>query len=256
MTTELTRSDITSLTIDQAALVEMERLWEAGELGDGYKVEPRCYVCCEEESRDLVNKLIAAGLTNRQIAESCRFINARRLDETDNGDAPRLISARNILKHRREHFNVDRPAAAVARAILERRAEELNRDHINGIGHAVTGYALMETMMVRGYEALNAEGAPPPTYKEALDAAVKLHELTTRDAGQRKMAELIFSMQRIIDAAQEFVPPEQHENFLARVEGRPLTKPMAVLAETAMNATQQVRVFTPDIKMDEGDALD
>lgn len=256
MTTELTRNDTSSLTIGKAALAEMEKLWAAGELGDGYKVEPRCYVCCEEESRDLVNKFIAAGLTNRQIAESCRFINTRRTDETEEGDTPRLINARNVLVHRREHFSVDRPAAAVARAILERRAEEMNKDYINGVGHVVTTYAALETTLYRGYEALTAEGAPPPTIKEMIDAGVKLHELTSRDAGQKKMADLMFQMERIITAAQQFVPSEQQEAFLAAVEGREVPKALQAVAERVITGAQQVvREFTPDIKMGDGDEL-
>ena len=50
----------------------------------------------------------------------------------------RIIKSRNVWKHRCEHFNVDKLIQASYREIIERRANEINRDHINGIGHAVT----------------------------------------------------------------------------------------------------------------------
>lgn len=244
----ITRSDIVAqhFTLDEGVRAEIEALRAAGELGDGYRTEPRCHVCCEVESKDLVNKLIAAGLTNREIVESCDAINARR----GNG---RLIGARNVWVHRREHFNIDKPAAAVVRKIMERRAEEANIDHINGVGHAITPYAVLETVEVLGYQQLTSEGAEPPSIKETIDAAAKLHELTNRDAGARKMADLLYTMDRIISAAQKYVPEAMHEDFLAEVEGREVHH---VLTERVHDKAEQViREFTPKATMDEGDEI-
>ena len=128
-------------------LAEIEAARASGELDT--PTGPRCYVCCESESKKLVNSLLAAGLTNREIVECCEDINNRRRGKGDK----RIINARNVWTHRRTHFDVDRPAMAVYREIMERRAEEANQDYINGIGHAITPYAVLETVMVKGYKA-------------------------------------------------------------------------------------------------------
>ena len=254
-----TRSQLLSrsqLTLDESVRAEIEALRANGELGDGTRTEPRCHVCCEVESKELVNKLIAAGLTNREIAESCDAINARRRDANDD----RIIGGRNVWWHRRQHFNVDKPAMAVMREILERRAEETSRDHVNGVGHAVTPYAVIESTMVRGYqERIANEAADPPSVKETIDAARMLHELTSKDAGTKKMADLMWKMDRIINAARTYVPVERQEEFLAMVEGRPVgSAPTAIdqVAESVHQSAEQViREFTPPTHVDEEDEI-
>lgn len=237
------------VTLDDAVLREIESARLAGELDSTY-VEPRCHVCCETESRDFVNTLLANGATNRQIAEFCEVINNRRREAGDD----REINARNVWHHRREHFNIEEPAMAIYREVMERRAEEAGKDHINGIGHAITPLAVMETVLVKGY-ARTMKEETEVSVKEMVDTAKALHEITARDAGTKKMADLVYKMDRIIQAAQEFVPPEQHEAFLARVEGRdtPIA-PMQVLTERVHEtARQAVRDFTPAETIDEGD---
>ncbi len=259
MTVPQTRSQLLSrhqqLTLDESVRAEIEALRASGELGDGVRSEPRCHVCCEVESRDLVNKLIAAGLTNREITESCDAINMRRRDADDD----RLINARSVWWHRRQHFNVDKPAQAAMREILERRADEVNRDHINGVGHAITSYAVIESTMVRGYqERIANEAADAPSVKETLDAAKMLYELTSKDAGTKKMADLLFRMDRIINAARTFVPEDRQDEFLAMVEGRPLGKPTPIdqVAESVhKTAEKAIREFTPPTNVDEEDEI-
>lgn len=237
------------VTLDDAVVREIEAARLAGELDSTY-VEPRCYVCCETESRDFVNTLLANGATNRQIAEFCEAINNRRREAGDK----REIDARNVYIHRREHFNVDEPAMAIYREIMERRAEEASKDHINGIGHAITPLAVMETVLVKGYARTMKEDTEV-SIKEMVDTAAKLHDITSREAGTKKMADLVYKMDRIIQAAQEFVPVEQQEAFLARVEGRETPiNPMKILTERAHEAVHQaVRDFTPAEGIDEGD---
>jgi hypothetical protein len=242
-----------TLTLDESVLAEIEALRAAGELGDGYRTEPRCHICCEVESQELVNKLIAAGLTNREITESCDGVNARRREKGDD----RLIDARKVWSHRRNHFNIDDPAMETVRKILERRAAERNMDHVNGVGHAVTPYAVMEVGMVKGFADLAKEDTHL-TPKETLEFAKTLHEFTNRDAGQRQMADLLNTMERIITAAEKFVPIENREAFLAEVEGREY-KPMQVLTERVHQQAERVeraiKEFTPPRKMDEGDDI-
>lgn len=248
----ITRDEIArnQFTLPQAVQQELEELRERGELGDGSKTEPRCFVCCEAESKSLVNKLLAAGLTNREIAESCEFINRRRRSVGD----VRIIEARNIWWHNKEHFKVDDPVRAVYRSITERYAEQVNIDHVNGVGTAVAPYAVLHVAMAKGFADL-AAGNTHPTVKETLFAATKLHELTSADAGQKKMADMLYMMDRIIQAAQHYVPEDKHEEFLALVEGR-IDSPMAALSERVYEqAHAVVREFAPHSTRDEEENL-
>ncbi len=249
-----TRSLPTGVTLDQAVIEEISRLRDAGELGRGIRVEPRCHVCCEAESRELVNKMIASGMTNREIAESCEYINARRRDKE--GKDARVIGAWHVWSHKNNgHFDVDGPAVALIREIIERRANEVQRDHINGIGHAVTPYAVLETVMVTGFQKNIVNGDGPST-KETMDAAVKLHELTNRDAGQQKMADLLYKMDRIISAAQKFIPVDKHQAFLLEVQGGISAGPMEVLTEQVHeSAKKAIKTFEAPRGMDEGDEI-
>lgn len=241
-------SNVPALTLDEATRKEIETLREEGLLGDGMHTEPRCYVCCEVESKDLVNKLLAAQLTNREITESCRAINQRRASNDDK----RIIGARHVWYHRINHFNVDAPAQAWARKIVERQAEAANIDHINGVGHAITPLAVLEMVMAKGLQQAIEEERIFST-KETMEAATKFQELVHRDAGTRKMADLMFQMDRIISAAQKYVPVEEQEAFLAAVEGR---EPLQVLSERVhQKAERVIREFTPDRTLDERDEL-
>jgi hypothetical protein len=235
------------VTLEESVRAEIEAARENGDLGDGLRTEPRCHVCCEVESKELVNRLLCAGLTNREVTESCRYINIRRTDAGDD----RIISARSVWHHRRFHFGIDEPAKSVYREIMERRADEDNVDHVNGIGHAITPYAVMETVMVKGYHNV-VQDDTVITVKETVDAAARLYDLTNQDTGQRKMADVLYAMDRIIRAAQEFIPESDQEAFLARVDGRPTPEPMAALVE---HAQQAVKEFTPPTRVDVEDEL-
>lgn len=240
------------LTLTQAVLDEIERLHDAGEL-EAPTVEPRCYVCCEVQSRDLVNKLIGQGYTNRQITESCAVINAEREAAEDK----RIIGARTVWEHRRAHFNVQDPAMAAIREVVERRAKANNRDFLNGIGHAITPYAVVETTMVRGFQGnLANPELDPPTIKETLEAAKMLHQMETQEESGRDIAQMMATMDRIISAADKFIPTEFKEAFIAEVEGTPLSKPLAVLAERVQDQAEKVvKTFSPSRTMDDGDEI-
>lgn len=246
----LTRDEISRsrFTLTEAVRQELDQLRAQGQLGDGTKTEPRCYVCCEAESKKLVNKLLAAGLTNREIAESCEFINGRRRSVDD----PRIIDARHVYEHSREHFKLDEPAQAAYRAIVERHAEQSNIDYINGIGTAVSPYAVLHTIMVKGFAGVAAEGAEV-SVKDLITAAAKLHEWTSADAGQKKMADIMFAMDRIVNAAQQFVPKDQQAEFLAMCEGRAEISDLAEHVQSITTAA--VREFAPHSTHDDEDIL-
>jgi hypothetical protein len=250
--TPLTRDSIArqNFTLSQAVQEELGRLQEQGQLGDGVHTQPRCYVCCEVESKSLVNKLLAAGLTNREIAESCGAINTRRRSVGDE----RLIDASHVYRHRRTHFKLDEPAHAVYRSIVERHAEQANIDHVNGVGTAVSPYAVLHTLMVKGFADVTT-GASAVTVKDLISASSKLQEWINQDTSQQKMADIMVTVDRIIQAAHEMIPAERHEEFLARVEGR--EEPMAALTERMEQTVQEaVREFTPRTTSDDNDDLD
>ena len=240
----LSRAEIEerALTLSAAALAEIEAARNAGEIG-APKIVSRCYVCCEEESMSLVNKLIAKGLSNREVTEACMSINARRAA----GGDKRIIESYSVRQHRRWHFNVQKPAQAALRRILERRAEEANLDHINGIDNIVTEYALLESVMAKGFGTVTDENTTI-TVQQAMEAASRLHDMTARDASGRKMADMVYTVDRLIRAAQEFVPEELQEAFMARVEGKPIPREV-IEAEPVSPA---VREIIP-ARHDEGD---
>jgi len=202
------------LTLSQAAFAEIEKSIAEGPRPP--RNAEKCPVCCEVESRDLVNKLLAVGMTNREIVDTCSAINERRFAKGDD----RAINAKAVWWHRRDHFNVQNPAKAIYREIVERRAEEANRDHINGIGHALSVLAALETTMVKGYSRM-VEDNTVVTVKEMILAATQLHMMTS-DTKQARMSDLLYRLDRIISAAQQFIPPEHHAAFAAVVEGRGL----------------------------------
>jgi len=249
MTSALTKEEIVNkqLTLTDAAVHEIERLYAAGELGQGYRTVAQCYVCCEQESRELVNRLIACGLTNREITETCNFINNRRREAGDQ----RIINAKSIWNHKRNHFD-----QSFVREIIERNAAKAHIDHINGVGHAITPYAVWETTMVKGFQQNLVGEDAKVSIADMMAASKQFHEVTTRDAGQRKMADLMYRMDRILTAIWNVVPQEYHQEILRVVEGGE-TKPDMERAIDAVHdqASKAIKDFTPEIKYDENDAL-
>jgi hypothetical protein len=114
------------------------------------------------------------------------------------------------------------------------------------VGTALTPIAFYETVMVRAYQTL----VDPETRVDVhtgLIAATRLHELTGSDPKQLRMIDLRLQMDRIVLAAQEFIPEEHHEAFLARVEGRPAP------TRTIEAPAPGVREFSPPAPTDEDD---
>jgi hypothetical protein len=197
------------------------------------------------ESKNLVNKLAAQGFTNREIVEACSEINSRR---KAGGDHINLITANSVRKHVLYHFGIHKPAQAAYRRILERRAAEANLDYVNGVENIVTEYALIETVMAKGYATVTADDTVV-SVDQAVNAAKILHDMQAKDASNRKMADMIYALDRMIRAAQEFVPEELQEAFMARVEGRSI---VAAIEGTVVESEAPVREFIP-ARHDEGD---
>ena len=90
-------------------------------------------------------------------------------------------------------------AKATYRRILERRAQENGVDFVNGVATAITPMAFYETVMVKGYETLVDSGTKVDV-NTGMIAAARLQALIDSRAGKTSMADVLFKMDRIINA--------------------------------------------------------
>jgi hypothetical protein len=139
-------------------------------------------------------------------------------NDNDQLDTPDRVTIDSIRNHTKRHFPVQNVAKATYRAILERRAQENGVDFINGVATAITPMAFFETVMVKGYETL----VDPETRVDVstgMIAAARLQALIDSRAGKTSMAEILYKMDRIINAIHDTVPPELWEVILRKIDG-------------------------------------
>lgn len=226
--------------LDDAITAQIDQMRANGELE--VRPEPRCRVCRDEQSRLLVNKLLAHGLTLRDIEDVIRPLNRSR-------PARDRINLNNLREHRRRHFDVQSPANAVYRRIIEHRAEEANIDLENGIGTAVTYLAYLDTMMAKGYATMMAEDTVV-SYKDGADAGKMLHELTRKDAGANQQAQMMAEMDRVISVVKQVCTPEQLALMSAKLNGDKVDIPTPVVTHRVAEP------FDPSEDHDEHDEFD
>jgi hypothetical protein len=219
--------------LQATVLAPFDEIVESMEMAprNGFHREPRCYVCRDDEVCKKVNDLLASGAS---YAMTLRAL----------GDDAVGVTSDSIRRHAKRHFPVQDVGKATYREILERRAQESRVDFVDGVATAITPMAILESIMVKGYQTL----VDPDTkidVNTTMKAAVRLHELTGRDAGQLKMIDLRQRMDRIVQAAQMFIPESEWEEFLGMVEGRPAP------ARTIEAPAPGVREFTPTTIVDE-----
>ena len=181
---------------------------------DSLYLEPRCHVCRNDDVRKRVNDLLASGTS---------YAMTRRALGGDAGD----VTSDSIRRHAERHFPVQNAARATYREILERRARENGVDFINGVATAVTPMALLETIMVKGYENL----VDPDTavdVKTGMLAACRLQEMIDSHADQADWASTQAEMGRIVEVVRTFIPSERWPEVQAAVRGdAPIRKPGA-----------------------------
>ena len=179
---------------------------------DRFHLEPRCHVCRNDGVRQRVNDLLASGAS---YASTLRALGG------DAGD----VTSDSIRRHAERHFPVQSVARATYREILERRAKENSVDFVNGVATAITPMALLETVMVRGYEKL----VDPDTdvdVKTGMAAACRLQEMIDSHADQVDMARMWADMDRIIKVVKTFIPTERWPEVQAALRGdAPVGKP-------------------------------
>jgi hypothetical protein len=178
---------------------------------NGFHLEPRCRVCRNDTLRIKVNDLLASGASYAMILRALGEDNAE-LDKCDR------ITIDSIRNHTTRHFPVQNVAKATYRRILERRAQENGVDFVNGVATAITPMAFYETVMVKGYETLVDSGTVVDV-NTGMIAAARLQALIESRAGRTSMAEILFKMDRIINAVHSTVPKELWPEILRKIDG-------------------------------------
>jgi hypothetical protein len=122
---------------------------------------------------------------------------------------------------------VQNVARATYREILERRAKENSVDFVDGVASAITPMAMLETVMVKGYETVVDPGTKVDV-KTGLLAACRLQELIDSRDGQVDMARMWADMDRIIKVLKTFIPTERWPEVQAALRGdAPIRSPEA-----------------------------
>ena len=176
-----------------------------------FPLEPRCRVCRNDQLRTKVNDMLAAGVSYAMILRALQ-------NDNDQLDTPDRVTIDSIRNHTGRHFPVQNVAKATYRRILERRAQENGVDFVKGVATAITPMAFYETVMVKGYETLVDSGTKVDV-NTGMVAAARLQALIDSRAGRTSMADILFKMDRIINAIHDTVPPELWEVILHKIGG-------------------------------------
>jgi hypothetical protein len=162
-------------------------------------------------TRQKVNRVLANGFSFSYILRALAA-------ENDKLDARHRVTIDSIRNHCVRHFPVQNVARATYRDILERRAKENGVDFVEGVATAITPVAVLETIMVKGYQTLVDERTTV-SYRDGMAAALKLAEALREAEGEYDTVHMMAEMSRIIDAVQEFVPREKWPELQAKLRG-------------------------------------
>jgi hypothetical protein len=206
-----------------------------------FHLQPRCRVCRNDSMRTKVNDLLASGASYAMVLRALGDDNAA-LEQRDR------VTIDSIRTHSRRHFPVQNVARATYREILERRANENSVDFIEGVATAITPLAVLETIMVKGYQTLVDEDTAV-SYRDAMEAALKLHEIARKDDGALDRARILADMGRIIEVVRTFIPSEQWPDVQAALRGE------TPAAQQTSQAVDGVRMVDIDDTPDEDDAV-
>jgi hypothetical protein len=178
---------------------------------NGFHLEPRCRICRNDQVRTQVNDLLATGASYAMVLRALGDDNAKLEQRV-------RVTIDSIRNHANRHFPVQQVARATYREILERRAKENSVDFIEGVTTAITPLAFLETVMVKGYQTLVDEHTAV-SYRDAMDAALKLNEIARKDEGAMDRARMLADMGRIIEVVRTFIPAERWPDVQAALRG-------------------------------------
>jgi hypothetical protein len=204
---------------------------------NGFHLEPRCRICRNDQVRTKVNDLLATGASYAMVLRALG-------DDNTKLEQRHRVTIDSIRNHANRHFPVQQVARATYREILERRAKENSVDFIEGVATAITPLAVLETIMVKGYQTLVEEGTTV-SYRDAMEAALKLNEIARKDEGSMDRARLLADMGRIIEVVRTFIPAERWPEVQAALRGE------TPVSEQTSQAVQGVRMVAIDDTPDE-----
>ena len=228
------------MSVSEAASGVVDESVESTELApgtSGFHLEPRCRVCRNDQVRTKVNDLLATGASYAMVLRALGDDNAQ-LEQRDR------VTIDSIRNHANRHFPVQQVARATYREILERRAKENSIDFIEGVSTAITPLALLETIMVKGYQTLVDEDTTV-SYRDAMEAALKLNEITRKDEDAMDRARMLADMGRIIDVVRTFIPSERWPDVQAALRGE------TPVSQQTSQAVEGVRMVAIDDGPDE-----
>lgn len=231
------------MDIDKMVQKQVDELRVAGKLYT-FNPETRCRVCQSQDSLDLVNTLLANGLTYAAIMKCLKPVNATRRKNNQ-------ITKASLYWHQKNHFNTQEPARAIYRQIMEDRAKEHEINFIEGTTTAINAMSYLETMMVKGYKKLTDENFDNVSVDMGMNAAIKLHEMTRKEAGLAEAAKAMNEMNRIIAAVKEVVPERYFNQILARLEAGENGIIEASIESLEADDEENEEEFDPDIGDDE-----
>jgi hypothetical protein len=206
---------------------------------NGLGLEPRCRICRNDQVRTKVNDLLASGASYAMVLRALGDDNAT-LEQRDR------VTIDSIRNHTVRHFPVQQVARATYREILERRAKENSVDFIEGVTTAITPLAVLETIMVKGYQTL-VEEHTTVSYRDAMEAALKLNEIARKDEGAIDRARMLADMGRIIEVVRTFIPAERWPDVQVALRGETPVSPQT------SQEVEGVRLVAIDDSPDEDD---
>jgi hypothetical protein len=204
---------------------------------NGLGLESRCRICRNDQVRPKVNDLLATGASYAMVLRALGDDNTK-LEQRDR------VTIDSIRNHANRHFPVQQVARATYREILERRAKENNVDFIEGVATAITPLAVLETIMVKGYQTLVDEHTSV-SYRDGMEAALKLAEALRKDDGAHDRARMLADMGRVIEVVRTFIPSERWPEVQAALRGE------APVSQQTSQAVQGVRMVDIDDTPDE-----
>jgi hypothetical protein len=222
------------MSVSEAASGVGDESVESTELApgaDGFHLEPRCRICRNDQVRTKANDLLATGASYAMVLRALGDDNA----SLEKRDQVTIVSIRN---HTVRHFPVQQVARATYREILERRAKENSVDFVEGVATAITPLAVLETVMVKGYATLVDERTSV-SYRDAVDAALKLNEIARKDEGAMYRARTLADMGRIIEVVRTFIPSERWPEVQAAMRGE---TPVSAQTSQPVNGVRMVDI--------------
>src|SRR4029079_14928024 len=203
---------------------------------NGFHLEPKCRICRNDQVRTKVNDLLATGASYAMVLRALGDDNAK----LEKGDRVTIDSIRN---HTVRHFPVQQVAGAPYREVLERRAKENSVDFIEGVATAITPLAVLETVMVKGYQTLVDE-LTTVSYRDGMEAALKLNEIARKDEGSMDRARLLADRGRTIEVVRTFIPAEMWPDVQAALRGE---NPVSQQTSQPVDGVRMVAIDdTPD----------